>query len=457
MPRSIYQQDERTYIGHDIHQGVWDSVVPVFDQELDVRYRLNAEVDQVDYEIVQVDHKSATLEWRSHYDYREIHILLNTANRPEKSITVSSRVTRYTLTGLLADVEYEVNVIATVPWGSTSSNRQTFKTSVNPVPGPITGFRFTSRSNTSISLSWNSAQRAARYTVYRSVGTGSLTQVKSVSGTSATISLSQDTKYRFAVRAVNSDGQHGPQSAVIRSATGHEAVRRRGSVRRLVLPPTRWGSWRSDIGWNWWYTWPEKDANKSIYQGYWRYTNKRYWGVIEYDDDQLRRIIDRRFGNGTANNLRVTEASIRKVYRQRMAGNYSPLQLVWHLTNTKVRSGGKPSVYGKHVNDRNSSDARKAHQALGAGKSIDYLRIPRDWGKAIIMGKKGNTKVRGLVLQRGDNSWNGYGYAGYMKISGHNQPDYHLGGGGGRKSDLSLVISGNWDYVVRSAEGPYTW
>lgn len=463
MPRTIYQQNERQYIGHDIFQGTnHEDMLPVFDQELDVRYRLNAEVDQVDYEITHLDHKSATLEWRNHYDFQTIVILLNTQNRPEQAFRVNPALGRYTIKNLLDNREYEVNVFAQVPWGTTLPNRQTFRTPVNPVPDPVTGFKYTKRTNSSITLAWNPSNNSVRYHVYRAVGNGSLRQVKAVTGTTATISLSEDTKYRFAVRGVNADGLHGPQSSVIKSATGHNESRRSGSVRRLVLPPKGANSWRRDRLWD-----TRPPFTRSLYQGYWtRGGIGRWWGVLEYDQSRLQNIINNRFGSGVAAHLQVNEASIRRVYRQRTPGNYCPQWLEWHLTGSSVgyqsgawsssRTGGQPSIYGRHVNNRNSADSLSAHFSLKAGNYINFLRIPRSWGKAVIIGKSGNTRVRGLALYRGDNEWNGYGYGGYMKISGHMQRDYYLRDSW-RYSDLSLVISANWNFAVRSYKGPYSW
>jgi hypothetical protein len=464
MPRSIYQQNESQYIGHDIFQVLvkgkersWSDTLPVYDREVNTWVRLNAETDEVDYSLTDIRHDRVLVEWEDNWDYQAIDIFVTTDPDIEIRVKTGARPTRAWVLGLTERTTYTINVLAELPWGVTLSNRQTFTTPANPVPATPVGMRYTARSNTSISLAWDKAANAASYAVYRGVENGALQRIAVVSGVTATVSLSQDTRYRFAVRGINSDGRAGPLSAILRSATGHNETRRRGSTQRLVLPPRRWGSWRSDIGWNWWYSYPEPDANLAIYQGYWAYASKRYWGVIEYDPSAMQRIIDDRFGSNTAKNMRVTEAAIRKVYRQRMAGNVSPLRLEWHLSNTQVRSGNQPSSYGRHVNDRDSADSLAWQGSLGAGTSIDMLRLPRAWGEALVEGRWGNTPVRSLLLHRGDNERNGAGFAGYMKVSGHLQPDYHLGGAGGRSSDLSLVISANWDFVSRSYKAPYNW
>ena len=463
MPRTIWQQNESTYVGDRIFQGwsggVYPEYLPVWDHEDNNWIRLNSDVNQVDYTVRDVTHEQATVVWQSDYDFQVIRIVWReTASSTERVEKVDPKAGRHVLTNLKDSTEYTVMVSADLPWGVTQTNRQTFRTSHNPIPGPVTGFRYTARTNTSITLTWAAAANAQRYSVYRGLATGGMQRVATVSGRSVTLSLKQNTKYRFSVRAVNDSGFLGPYSATIKSATGRAEKRRKGSVSRISFEPKRWGSWRSDIKWNWWPTWPVRGPNTAIYQGYWEYRNKRYWGVIEYDTAAIRRELDRKYGAGVGDNFRVTQASLRRVYRERMPGNIAPQELVWHLTNTKVRAtGNQPSVYGKHVNDRNSKDSLKAHRALGAGKGIDFLRLPRKFGQAIVRGKDGNTKVTGIVLHRNDNAWNGYGYAGYAKISGHNESDYHLGGGGGRKSNLSLVVEGNWDFVVQGYQAPYDW
>lgn len=494
MPRTIFQRNERTYIGDRIVQALargtygpisrliptytrlpdqyptyramagnsldaesWSETLPVHDREVNSWVRLNVGKLMVDYAIRNLKHDRATIVWQQNWDFQKIWVMVNTAGEPEQKISRDPKAGSVVLV-LKEDTEYEVNVLAEVPWGLSESNRQTFRTPINPIPDAPTNLRYTARTNTSITLSWDASRNSMTYAVYRAVEHGGLQKVATVSDTTATISLSQDTRYRFSVLGINGDGLGGPHSNEIRSATGHDTIRRQGHVDRLCLPPLRWGSWRSDIGWNWWYTYPEKDANVAIYQGYWQYPHRRYWGVIEYDPGYLQQIVDSRFGASTARNLRVTEASVRRIYRQRMAGNVTPLEMVWHLTNTKAHAhNAQPTTYGQHVNTHDSADSLAWQRSIGAGKVIEFLRIPRAWGEAILQGRSGGNEVRGLALNRMDAQNNGYGYAGYMKISGHGQPDYHLGSQGWRYSDLSLVISANWDYLVSSYKAPSDW
>ena len=433
MPRTIWQRNETQYIGDRIFQGwsgdVYPEYLPVWDHEDNDWIRLNSDVNQVDYSIKSVTHERATLVWEPDFDFQVLRIVWReTASTLERIVKVDPKTRQYVLTGLKDSTEYTVMVTADLPWGATQTNRQTFRTSHNPIPGSITGFRYTKRTNNAIDLVWNAATNASSYIVYRGGASGGMQKILTIPRTSATMILMPDTKYRFQVRAVNDSGFLGPASSVIKSATGHDAKRRRGSISRISFEPIRWGSWRPDIKWNWWPTWPVRGPNTAIYQGYWEFSNKRYWGVIEYDTAAIRRELNRKYGSGVGDNFRVTQASLRRVYRERMPGNIAPQELVWHLTNTKVRAtGNQPSVYGRHVNDRNSTDSLKAHRALGAGKGIDFLRLPRKFGQAIIRGKDGNTNVNGFVLHRSDNAWNGYGYAGYAKISGHKESDYAPG------------------------------
>jgi hypothetical protein len=491
MPRQIWH--ERTYIGHDIYhfrRETYDrrqqeghvsftalmaayptylelsltpspvnfdpvgAYCPVWDRHVNDWVWLNSDVNSVDYVVTDLRHDRVAIKWVPNWDFQKIRIFLtNQTTGVEQTFVVDPKVNPYRIYNLDDDTVYGVNVYADLPWGVTNPHRQTFKTPRNPIPDPPTRLRHTARSNTSITLEWDASFNSAEYAVYLAVENGPWQRAAVVRGTSATIGLHETTRYRFTVRGVNSDGLAGPESNSIKSATGRNEVRRQGHTTRLVLPPARTGSWRGDIGWNWWYTWPEPDANNAIYQGYWQYQSKRYWGVIEYDPVHLRNIINGHYGAGVAEHLRVSEASIRRVYRQQRAGNPSPLELVWHLTNSKAHAhNAQPSVYGQHINNHDSADSLYWQRGLAAGTAIDFLRIPRGWGEAIIRGQH-----LGLVLHRGDNERNGYGYAGYMKISGHMQPDYHLGSQGWRYSDLSLVVSANWDYVVLGYQGPYDW
>ena len=462
MPRTIWQKNETQYIGDQIwtfKQGS-PSLAPVWDHERNDWVRLNAIVDTVDYILRDVLHDRVTVDWTFHWDYQQMRITLTRNGQDVAVYQPPANPTQFRLTGLDSETTYEINVQAILPWGITQPYRQTFRTGKDPIPAQVMGLRYTARTNSSISLSWSAVPGTAYYAIYRATPGRAFERVaRSYGSTTATVKgLMRDTKYRFIVRAVNYDGRAGPASGELRSATGHDAVVKKGRTNRIVLPPKRWGSWRSDIKWLWWATYPGTQHNRSIYQGYWAYTSKRYWGLIEYDDAQLRRIINNKFGSGVADNFNVTQASIKRIYRQRMPGNVAPQQLEWHLAGSKVAtSSARPTIFEKHVNDRNSADARANQRSLGAGRGIDMLRIPRSWGQGILKGRKNGKNVTGLALHRGDNQWNGYGYAGYCKISGHNEPDYHLGGGGGRQSDLSLVLAGNWNVQTRSYKKPYDW
>jgi hypothetical protein len=194
----------------------------------------------------------------------------------------------------------------------------------------------------------------------------------------------------------------------------------------------------------------------SLYQGYWQYTRNRWWGVVEYDSTAIRNHITNLYGASVADNLWVTEAALRRVYRQREPGNVLPQELVWHLASSRVGSSGQPLFFGQHINNFDGPDGLAYQRALGAGQVYDFLRIPRSWGHAIILGKSGANPVTGLCLYRGDDQWNGYGYAGYAKISGHMQRDYYYADAW-RYSDLSLVISANWDFQIRPYSAPKDW
>jgi hypothetical protein len=449
MPRTIWQYpgEQQTYIGHH----VWTNtpagmvVAPVWDEEVNDWIRLNSDTYIVDFYVHDVDYNQAVLKWAHDHDFVTIHITLD-GPKGEKTFTTPGSNTQFTLTGLTAETNYTVNVYAKLSWDSwTRPNVQDFRTPRTPIPAAPGALRYNSRTNKGIALRWNSVPLGAQYEVYQAVGSGSLRRVKTVSGTDVHLSLKEDTKYRFGVRAKSADGFVGPMSNVLKSATGHDTVRRRGTVKRLLLPPKAWGSWRPDIKWKWWAN--QRENNLAVYQGYWNRTNTRYTGIIEYDSAALRRTIDTRLGADVAKHLVVTEASIRRLYRQREPGNVHSQEMVWHLTNSAVRGSlSGPSYFGSFGGRR-----------IRAGTGIDFFALPASWGRAIISGKSGSSSVRGLVLHRSDHSNNGYGHAGYMKLSGHKQPDYHLGGGGNRMSDLSLVISGKWDFTVKSYKAPYNW
>lgn len=466
MPRTIWQQNEYQYIGDQI----WtfdgegnQSVAQVYDRDTNCWIRINTTLTQVDHWCKEVGSTSYTFGWKTERTYSTLHIVVSVNGQEVYAATASPSDEMHTVSGLTSETTYTINVYADyVQGGRTDDNFTEFTTTTVVVPSAPQRLTQTAWSNSSISLAWDAPAYGpvSYYAVFMSEGFENWRQVATTTSRSRTVSaLKSDTKYRFAVRAVNRDGQASPLSNDVRLLTGHEEKRRTGKARNVALPPKRWGSWRGDIGWNWWASWPEKDANQSIYQGYWAYRSKRYWGVIEYDDAELRRILDRKYGVGVGDNFNVTRASIRRVYRQRMAGNYAPQTLVWHLTNSRVRgTNARPTVYERHVNDANTADKRRSQRAIRAGTSIKSLRIPRAWAEAIIRGRrKGNQPVSGLVLYRDDDNWNGYGYAGYMKISGHKQPDYHLGGAGGRSSDLTLVVQGNWDFRIQSYKAPSSW
>lgn len=493
MPRTIFQRDVRTYIGDKISQALaqgtygpvarlipsydrmrqnyatyqamidnplnanaWSGVLPVYDREINSWVRLNVEDLTVDYAIRELRYNRADINWKWSWDYRNIRIYLNTPGQPERKFEAIPTIGvdgTYRMTGLTELTEYEVNVLADVPWGVTLSHRQKFRTPRNPIPPAPTNLVYTFRTNHAITLRWNAAENATAYAVYRGVDWGPKQRILIVGTTVATFGVDVNTRYRFSVVGINADGLAGPHSNEIRSATGHDEERRTGSFDRFRMDPSQWGSWRSDIGWNWWYTWPERDANLALYQGFYQYQHKRYWAVIEYDPNYLSWAINATFGPNVASKMAVTEASIRRFYRQQRSGNRQVLDMYWHLSHTQVRAdNSQPSTFGEHANFSDGPDSLAWQRGMNLSDVIEYYRIPRDWGYALV-----NGHFRSLCMNRMDNTNNGVGYAGYMKISGHLQPDYFLGHGGWRYSDLSLCISANWDYFVAAYTPPYDW
>jgi hypothetical protein len=134
----------------------------------------------------------------------------------------SSSATSYVFT-VQPDVSYSISV---TPQDNTSGTRNGRSKAVNPVSasGGFPSLSLTSWTYSSVDLSWTSVPFASTYEVERAVGGGAYSVIATgLTGTTYTASgLSQDTNYRFRVRAKGavSFGQYSNEA---RPAIGHPA------------------------------------------------------------------------------------------------------------------------------------------------------------------------------------------------------------------------------------------
>jgi hypothetical protein len=474
MPQSIYQRD--TYIGETIseYDSGWPKA-PVWNWVEGLWIQLNADIDVVDYSISHFQYDTGptpgyrallTIFDHLNFDYLDYTLTVTGPGVSGTPITLADNTQTTWLKGLAANSTYTVNLVANLlSGGQTPDSIQTFTTPENPQPLAVIDLRWTARTNSWIDLDWSnpSGTSAVKYEVYRGIKGKSAQRVKTVTGTSTRVTgLSEDTYYWYYVRGVNNTGLQGPASNHVRVATGHGEIRRRGDDPNILWWPYENGSYRNDIQWRWSRPWGIEPRNPHVYQGYWPGNNwyggsdprsnlyagdtRRYWGVITYSSSAIRSALDRKHGAGVGSRISIKSMKFVKIYRHRNTGYYDPVDMWWHLTNSNPFNWGRPPVYASWEGDN-----------MKAGEYRTNYALPASWGTHLVRGKiNGGTTVNGLVLYRSDDRNNSYGAGGYSSYSGHNlrDPSYS---GEWRKSDLRLRMSGDWNFVVRSYKGPFSW
>jgi len=469
MPQSIFEK--KTYIGETIGSytgGDWPKA-PVWNWVEGGWIQLNAAIDKVDYSISHIEYNRALLTIFDHgnYDYLDFELLVTGPGVPGTPITLADDTQTFWIKGLTQNSTYTVNLKVNLFYGGQSNDSiQTFTTPLDPTPKAVTTLSSPARTNSWIDLAWThpAGSSAVTYKVYQGYSGGSTQYVKTVTGTSTRIAnLREDRKYRYFVRGVNSNNKEGPWSNELRWATGHGEIRRRGTDNNILFFPSEWGSFRNDIQWRWSTRYSGiVPRNPHVYQGYWPGNNwrgpsnpaqnpaagntRRYWGTITYSSSGIRGGLDRKHGSGVGSNISISSLKIKKIYRHRTPGIYSAVSMNWHLTNSNPFSTSvSPPVYGSYWG-----------WSMSAGTYRLGYPLPASWGTALVRGRSGSTNINGLVLYRGDNQTNGYGAAGYGAWSGHRLRDPYYSGSW-RESDLTLVLQGSWNFVIRSYKGPYRW
>ena len=159
----------------------------------------------------------------------------------------TSTTTSVTVTGLTASTNYTFTVAAYNSAGTgtqSSSVSATTSAGGGTKPAAPTNLTVTGTTSSSVSLSWTAPSGTVTgYYVYDEecefLCEGSLTQVASVTGTTATVTgLATDAEYLFAVAAYNSAGT-GPQSGDVEVPTGSggEVVRAESGTVALLATP----------------------------------------------------------------------------------------------------------------------------------------------------------------------------------------------------------------------------
>lgn len=474
MPQSIYQGS--TYIGETIQTTpntvpAWRKA-PVWNRVGGIWVQLNADIGPVDFAVMDLFHDRAKIEIFDsqnfdHVGNYEVYLKTGAGSFVRRSdLDIPDNVSTGWITGLSASTSYTVRIkTGLISGGQTPDSDRTFTTPANPVPHPVTDLRSPAQTNSWIDLAWShpSGSSAVSYLVfYGRAGEGPSGIVNvGVSVNYRVTGLQEDTRYWYFVRGINSSGLEGPDSNVLQWATGWGEIRRQGSDSNIIWKPREWGSFRPDIQWRWARENGILPKNPHLYQGYWPGNNwhgasnpsanleagrtRRYWGAVVYTSSTIQDALNAKHGAGVGDEIVISKLSFRRVYRHTNPGNVDAQNMIWHMTNTNPFDSGQPPTYGNFDG-----------KAMRAGEKVDYYPLASSWGTKLIRGYDGGTKVNGIVLHRSDNVTNGYGAAGYGRWSGHLLKDPDTSGDW-RYSDLSLMMEGSWNVLVRPYRGPYQW
>jgi hypothetical protein len=468
MPQSIYQG--LTYIGETIQTYTdpsWGKA-PVWNWVEGNWIQLNADIGPVDFGLRNLSFDRVMLQIFDHknFDYLDYTLTVTGPGVSGTPITLPDDTETVWITGLTPNSTYTVLLVANLlSGGETPDSIQTVTTPANPTPFAVVDLTSPARTNAWIDLSWTnpSGSTAVTYRVYYGKENGTALGIIDTLGltTVRVAGLQEDSKYWYYVRGINPSGKEGPQSNVLRWATGHGEILRQGSDNSVMWEPREWGSYRPDIEWRWAREGGILPRNPHLYQGYWPGNNwhgasnpaqnieagdkRRYWGCTVYKQSVIHDALNAKHGSGVADSITISKMSFKRLYRHVNPGYVEAQDMVWHLTNTNPFNSGKPPVY------RNFDG-----QAMRQGQKIDGYALPASWGTMLIRGLDGGTVVKGLALHRKDNQTNGYGAAGYGRWSGHllRDPDRSETW---RHSNLTLMMEGSWSIVIRSYVGPYQW
>jgi hypothetical protein len=210
-----------------------------------------------------------------------------------------------------------------------------------------------------------------------------------------------------------------------------------------------------------------------LYQGYWQkdpiwtgstvginrpeQESGRYRGIVTYDLDGFRRRMDATYGAGVWQNMTCSQVSIRRVCRQAGVGVVSAVYMQWYLTYTDVfDAAAAPPIYYGHRNNYDSPDAVSVQDGMAAGRTIDYLRLPRGYGNVLINGSGTGVSANGIMLYRPDHDNTGAGAAGYGRWCAHGQRDPNSSNPN-NFSDWSLIIDASWNFSASSYKPPAAW
>lgn len=472
MPQSIYQGS--TYIGESIltvPPPTWRKA-PVLNWLGGIWVQLNADIGPVDFALRNIAYDRVMIEIFDSQNYDHVgnyQVWLKTGagafiRRPD--LDIPDNTSTGWITGLTANTTYSVLIKTNLlSGGQTPDSIKAFTTPANPTPFAVTNLRSTGQTNAFIDLVWTSpgGTSATSYRIYfgrRGEGPAGIVNVGAA--TSGRIAgLQENTAYWYFVRGVNASGLEGPNSNRLQWATGWGEIRRAGSDANIVWKPREWGSYRPDIEWAWERENGRLPKNPHLYQGYWPGNNwhgasnpssnpaagkqRRYWGAVVYTPSAIRDQLDAKHGAGVGDSIEISKLAFRRMYRHTNPGNVAAQDMKWHMTNANPFNSGQPPTYDSF----NGQDMK-------AGEKINYYKLDKAWGTKLVRGKDGGTTVNGLVLHRSDDVTNGYGAAGYGRWSGHLLKDPNTSGSD-RYSDLSLMMEGSWNVLVRAYRGPYQW
>lgn len=476
------------YIGDTVqaNNGAWNKI-PVWNRVGNNWIQLNADLDKVDYALVDLKHNRVTLDVHDHLNWDYLDFELTVTPQPtgwdSTTISLPDDTDRFDVEVLTELTTYTFDLrVNLVGGGQTGPSVQTITTPENPIPDAPLNLRVEKSTNQSTTLVWDDqvGSTATSWRVYWARhGHQKTPRSVQVADRRAIIKgLSEDTRYLYWVVGINDENNSGPGSNIVRWATGHDARYRRGSMWRFPMNPWEWGSWRPDIGWyDWrqlWY-YNRRVHHDYVYQGYWQkdpvwtgstygidrpeQESGRYRGIITYAMGDFRARIERAYGKDVWRHLNVSRTEIRRVYRQLVVGTVNPIHMEWRLTYTNVfDAAAGPPLHYHHRNVHNNADSHNPHDTIRQGQYHDYLRLPRSWGRTLAAG--GNSAVgslNGISMYRGDHINTGAGAAGYARFSGHGKRDPYRPNDAWRISDWRLLISASWDFKYLAYKAPYAW